>query len=236
MVTTVSPNPIYRSDRASGEGFGVHGDKARDVKLFKGEYIDSVCSDMDDLYLFYIKTGQIKCTFSRGSVEGRVLFMRGEGSAFINENEKAVRRVGSVRYVARHDTVLAAFSKQQVFELVSSDRRLFDELLAIEHRAFVQLGYRASLLDIQSSSERILTWLSDLCEGQRQQPDGSYEIPCNLTLEGMSDFLHVHITTLSRLLASLKQDGILERGKKVLIIKDVQAIERLLGQGDVDLY
>lgn len=236
MVKTVSPNPIYRSDWESGEGFGAHAHEAREIKLFKGERIESTCSGEDDPYLFYIKTGQIKCTFSRDGIEGRVLFMRGERSAFINENEKPLRKVGSVRYVARHDTVLAAFSRQQVFELVSADRSLFDELLAIEHRAFIQMGYRASLLDIQSSSERILTWLSDLCEGQKQRADGAFEVPCNLTLEGMSDFLHVHITTLSRLLASLKQDGILERGKKVLVIKDVHAIDRLLEQGNVDLY
>lgn len=51
-----------------------------------------------------------------------------------------------------------------------------------------------------------------------------------------TDFLNVHITTLSRLLASLKQEGVLERRKGCLVIKDVGAVERHLAGENVVLY
>lgn len=237
MQSTIGPNPVYaKESQEEPSGFGLYSNEGRTFKLFKGESLSFPYSGEEEPLVLYVASGQIACSFRLHGGSHRTLFMRGHGRAFLNENTAEVRKLGSVCYTARRNAVLVGFTRSQVRNLVQRDESLFDELLALEHRAFVQIAYRAALTDIPSASERILQWLRDLGRGHPVQPNGSAVVPCNLTLEALSDYLNIHITTLTRLLASLKTQGLLERTRTHLVVKDFDAIERLLQTEDVMLY
>ncbi len=237
MNSTIGPHPVYAAEsQETPSGFGLYCPEGQTIKLFKGEHLDRPRNEDESPLVLYVQSGQIVCSFFLHEGTNRTLFMRGNGRAFLNENTPAIKSLGTVRYTARRNTTLVGFSRQKVGELVGRDPSLLDELLDLEHRAFVQIGYRAALTDIPSASERILQWLRDLGRGNPVDDDGCATIACNLTLEGMSDYLNIHITTLTRLLASLKAQGLLERTRTHLVVKDLSAIERLLRTEDVMLY
>ncbi|MEG0757084.1 MAG: helix-turn-helix domain-containing protein, partial [Raoultibacter sp.] len=125
-----------------------------------------------------------------------------------------------MKFVATKDTILYAFTLQQLFDLVRDDFELFDELMYVVHISFAQLGHRASIAGVHSSSKRILLWLTKLCEVHEPDEQGVYDIECTITLQALSDILYVHITTCSKLMTALEVQGIVERTKGHLLVKD----------------
>ncbi len=206
--------------------FADYIDQARKRKLFKGEYIDHPCTDKDDRYFYYIEKGQLKCCFENEDGAQIVLYYRNEGNAFQAEYHRfASIGKNRMKFIATKDTIVFAFTMQQLFDIVRDDFELFDELMYVVHMSFAQIGHRIGNTGIHSSSKRILTWLTKLCEVREPDAGGVYRIECNLTLQALSDILLVHITTCSKLMSALETQGVVERTKTHLLVKDY---ERLL--------
>ena len=87
MATTISPNPAYLYGmQATARKLADHASEGKPIKLFKGEHFDSLCLTDEDLYLFLVLEGQIRCSFLfNGSPESQSLFMRGAYHAFLND-------------------------------------------------------------------------------------------------------------------------------------------------------
>ncbi len=217
--------------------FGDYIDQARKRKLFKGEYIDLACADKDDRYFYYIEKGQMKCCFENEDGMQIVLYYRNEGNAFQSE----YRRFASIgqnrmKFIATKDTVVFAFTQRQLFDIVRDDFELFDELLYVVHMSFAQIGHRIGTSGIHSSSKRILTWLTKLCEVREPDERGVYDIECNLTLQALSDILLVHITTCSKLMTALETQGVVERTKNHLLVKDYEKLLAYCNEENPVLY
>lgn len=217
--------------------FGDYIDQARKRKLFKGEYIDLACADKDDRYFYYIEKGQMKCCFENEDGMQIVLYYRNEGNAFQSE----YRRFASIgqnrmKFIATKDTVVFAFTQHQLFDIVRDDFELFDELLYVVHMSFAQIGHRIGTSGIHSSSKRILTWLTKLCEVREPDAEGVYRIECNLTLQALSDILLVHITTCSKLVTALETQGVIERTKTHLLVKDYEKLLAYCNEENPVLY
>lgn len=196
-------------------------DQARKSKLFKGEYIDQPCLDPDDRYFYYIAKGQIKCCFENEDGMQIVVYYRNEGNAFQAEFHRfASIGKNRMKFVATKDTIVFAFTLRQLFDIVRDDYELFEELMYVVHMSFAQIGHRIGNTGIQSSSKRILTWLTKLCEVREPDDQGVYHIECNLTLQALSDILLVHLTTCSKLMTALETQGIVERTKSHILVKD----------------
>lgn len=201
--------------------FADYIDQARKRKLFKGEYIDLTCADKDDRYFYYIEKGQIKCCFESDDGLQIPIYYRNEGNAFQAEYHRfASIGQNRMKFIATKDTVVFAFTLQQLFDIVREDFELFDELMYVTHMSFAQIGHRIGNTGNLSSSKRILTWLTKLCEVREPDADGVYRIECSPTLQNLSDILQIHITTCSKLMTALEMQGIVERTKTQLLVKD----------------
>ena len=212
-------------------------DQARKRKLFKGEYIDLSCTDKDQLYFYYIQEGQVKCCFENEDGAQIVLYYRNAGNAFQAEYHRfASIGQNRMKFVATQNTIAFAFTQQQLFDLVRDDFELFDELLYTVHMSFAQIGHRIGNTGIQSSSKRILTWLTKLCEVRQPDDDSIYRIECNLTLQALSDILLVHITTCSKLMTALETQGVVERTKSQLLVKDYEKLRAYSNEENPVLY
>lgn len=212
-------------------------DQARKRKLFKGEYIDQACTDKDDRYFYYIQKGQVKCCFENDDRQQIVVYYRNEGNAFQAEyHQFASIGQNRMKFIATKDTVVFAFTLQQLFDIVREDFELFNELIYVVHMGFAQIGHRIDNTGIHSSSKRILTWLTKLCEVRDPEADGTYSIECNLTLQALSDILLVHITTCSKLMTALETQGVVERTKTHLRIKDYDKLLTYRNEENPVLY
>lgn len=212
-------------------------DQARKRKLFKGEYIDLICNGKDDRYFYYVQKGQIKCCLENYDGKQVVLRYHNEGNAFQAEyHHFASIGQSHLKYIATKDTVVFAFTMQQLFDIVREDFELFDEFLYVVHMNYSQVGHRIGGASIQSSSKRMLIWLKKLCEVREPDVDGVYRIDCNLTLQALSDILLVHITTCSKLMTALETQGVVERTKTQLLVKDYEKLRAYCNEENPVLY
>lgn len=216
----------YRSILIPTQPFGQlkiadHIELARKEKLFKNEYIRTSANTLDDPYYYYIDQGQIMATFERESGEPMPLFWRNAGNAFSAEycDFASIGRY-KARFLATKNTVLYAFSQRQLYELMRDDSDLFYEFVHVCHMSFAQMGHRIGNTGCQSSTQRIIMWLQKLCATQPPNLDGSYDIPCTMTLRQLSELLFVHITTCTKLVASLESEGLLRRTRTHIHVSD----------------
>ena len=201
-------------------------DQGKKKKLFKGECIKMSSKTIDDPYYYYIEEGQIAATFGNESGDSTPLYWRNAGNAFSAEcSDFASIGRYKARFIATQNTVLFAFSQRQLYEFMQDDPDLFYEFIYVCHMSFAQMGHRISNTGYQSSTKRMIMWLQKLCATQKQNEDGSYDIACNLTLQQLSELLLIHITTCTKLIATLEGDGVLKRTRTTIHVIDPERLE-----------
>lgn len=194
-------------------------------KLFKGEYIRTSAKTIDDLYYYYIDEGQIVATFEQESGEVAPLYWRNAGNAFSAEyNDYASIGRYKARFIAAQNTVLFAFTQRQLYELSQDDPELFYEFINVCHMSFAQMGHRISNTGHQSSTKHMIMWLQKLCATQECDEHGVYDIECKLTLQQLSELLSIHITTCTKIVAALENEGVIERTRTRIRIFDAQRL------------
>lgn len=202
-------------------------DQGKKKKLFKGEYIRTSSTTIDDPYYYYIDEGQIVATFEKESGNGTPLYWRNAGNAFSAESGDfaSIGRY-KARFVATQNTVLFAFSKHQLYQFIQEDPELFYEFIYVCHMSFAQMGHRISNTGYQSSTKRMIMWLQKLCATQKQNEDGSYDIVCNMTLQQLSELLLIHITTCTKLIAALENEGVIKRTRTHIHVTNPSLLEQ----------
>lgn len=201
-------------------------------KLFKGEYIRTSAKTIDDLYYYYIDEGQIVATFEQESGEVAPLYWRNAGNAFSAEyNDYASIGRYKARFIAAQNTVLFAFTQRQLYELSQDDPELFYEFINVCHMSFAQMGHRISNTGNQSSTKRMIMWLQKLCATQECDEHGVYDIECKLTLQQLSELLSIHITTCTKIVAALENEGVIERTRTRIRIFDAQRLAQIRPRG-----
>lgn len=207
-------------------------DQGKKKKLFKGEYIRISSNCTDEPYYYYIEEGQIVAMFEKESGDGTPLFWRNAGNAFPAEHGDfaSIGRY-KARFVATQNTVLFAFSQQQLYQFMVEDPEVFYEYIYVAHMAFAQMGHRISNTGYQSSTKRMIMWLQKLCATQPRREDGVYEIPCTMTLKQLSELLFIHITTCNKLVAALEHEGVIKRTRTHIYVYDIDRL-KLYGLDD----
>lgn len=201
-------------------------DQGHKKKLFKGESVRIGARTADDPYYYYIDEGQITLYFGNESGEGMPVLWRHEGNAFPAEcfDFASIGRY-QAQFTAIRNTVLFSFSQRQLYEFMQSDPDIFYEYVYVCHMSFAQMAHRLSNTGSQSAVKRMAMWLQKLCAAHEPRPDGTYDIPCGLTLQQLSDLLLIHITTCTKIVAMLETDGVIERSRTSIRVLDVRRLE-----------
>ena len=201
-------------------------DRGHKKKLFKGESIHIGARTVDDPYYYYIDEGQIVSMFENESGEGTPVFWRNEGNAFSAEcfDFASIGRYRA-KFVATRNTVLFSFSQRQLYDFMHDDPELFYEFVYVCHMSFAQMAHRLSNTGSQSAAKRLAMWLQKLCTTTEELPDGTYDIPCTLTLQQLSEVLLIHITTCTKLIAQFEADGVIRRSRTHIKVLDYTRLE-----------
>lgn len=211
--------------------------QGRTIKLFREEELDVVCTDDNDLYLYYVKSGAIEVGLARQNERLTVLFVRGEGDAVVAGLPDCATFGGSrLIFRAARNTVLVGFTQAQVRAFMRDDDEFFDDMMYATHMAMAQMAHRIDNISHQSSSRRMLLWLEKLCEANTPDVNGVYRIPCNLTVDEMAGVLEVHYTTCNKLLKALKDRSILHKTRTHLEVHDRAGLQELLLEENPVLY
>lgn len=195
------------------------------LKFFKGESVAKSCRDDDDLYLYYVVSGGVRFCYQRGDESQVELYYREKGNIFQTEYKQFASICNdNLKVIAKENTIVSAFTKQQLYELVQQDRDLFEELLLVTHLTFGTLGHRIINTAYLSSGERILTWLTKLCTVNELDKQGYYKLPCELTQQQIADLLFIHVTTCNKLFTFLERSQLVKKTKKYIFVYDYQKL------------
>jgi len=179
--------------------------------------------------LYYIISGSIRVRYQRSDDTSIELFYRDKGNILQAE----YIQFGSIcndklKMLAKQNTVVSAFSKKQLFELLQNDKELFDEFLYTIHLTYATLGHRIINTALLSSSEKILNWLGKLCSVNEPDKQGYYKLPCELTQQQIADLLFIHVTTCNKLFSFLERDNLVKKTKKHILVYDWQTLQEFL--------
>ncbi|MEG2948873.1 MAG: Crp/Fnr family transcriptional regulator [Raoultibacter sp.] len=195
-------------------------------KLFKGESIHTSANTLYDPYYFYIEQGQIKACIEREDGESVPMLWRNAGNAFLAEySDFASIGRYKTKFLATTDTVLFGFSQHQLYEFVREDPELFYEYISVCHITFAQMGHRIGNSGVQSSMQRFIMWLEKLCFVNQPDARGVHIIKCTMTLQQLSDLLSVHVTTCTKVLSALENEGIIKRTRTHIYVYDLEKLK-----------
>lgn len=196
-------------------------------KLFKGEALNRKVITPDDPYYFYIEQGQI-CLYNRRETgEGTAIFWRNQGDAFSTEYG-GFASIGKypAQFIATKNTVLYGFSQRQLLAFAEADPEYFFEFVRVCHMTFAQIGHRVANVAHQAPDIRYAMWLQKLCTATNPNPDGSYSIPCNMTIRQLAELFMMHETTCTRLIAEFELHDLAYRRKRELYVPSVARLQQ----------
>ena len=140
-------------------------------------------------------------------------------------NDYAALGPYEARIIADENSVLFIFTQRDLFELTQKDPDIFYEFVNASHMSIAQMGHRLSLITNQRTITRVTMWLLKLCALTEPKKDGSCVIPCDMTLSQLADYLSIHITTCTKLLATLEDEGIIRRTRSNITVLGPKRLE-----------
>ncbi|AFM01874.1 Crp/Fnr family transcriptional regulator [Desulfitobacterium sp. PCE1] len=198
-------------------------------KLFQGEFINSICNNEEDPYLYYILSGKINICFLRTDGSSLVIATREAGNVFQSEYRGFASIAGDrLRFIAVENSVIISFTKKQLFDLMEQDRQIMDDLLYVVHMFYATLCHRLMNTACLSSSQRFLTWLDKLCRINTPDRNGHHIIECDLTQQQIADLLFIHLTTCNRLITGLEKEKIIKKTKTHIYVYNSKKINEYL--------
>ena len=198
-------------------------------KYFEGENVAKCCKNDEDLYLYYIISGKIRVYYERNDLTQLELYHREQGNIFQAEYLNfASICTDRLRIVAEENTIVSAFTKKQLYELIQADKDLYEEFLFCVHLTYATLAHRIINTAGLSSAEKILTWLNKMCCISEPDANGHYKLRCDLTQQEIADLLFVHVTTCNRLLNLLEKEMLIKKTKNYIYVYDWPRLQEYL--------
>lgn len=192
----------------------------------KGDIVFEVGQISDRLYI--VNSGRIKIfTYNKEGKE-QILYILNEGD-FIGELSLLKKTSFEFNAAALEDSSVCTVSKQHFDAIIKGNPDITLKILEALHDRLVKLENLVQNLNTKDIEARIASMLlSFLRESGKAAVSGAVlELPLNR--EEMGNFIGTTRETVSRKLAVLQDDGILEfEGNKKVIIKDIEALEQLI--------
>ena len=207
---------------------GQYKEFGRKKKLFKGESLVMNARTIDDLYFVYVDEGRVSMVLEQETNLKATLTTRTAGNAFMSQyNGYAQLGPYDAHMIAEENSVVFIFTQRDLLELIQKDPDLFYEYVNVAHMNIAQFAHRLSIITNQRASTRLTMWLSKLCALVEPEKDGSCIIPCNMTLNQLADYLSIHITTCTKLIATLEDEGIIHRTRSNITVLDPKRLETI---------
>lgn len=199
----------------------------RKKKLFKGESLSINAKTVDDMYFFYVDAGKVSMVFQQESGESMQVIVRcaGNGGPGQYNNLASIGRY-EARLVAEENSVLFVFSQRDMYDLAMQDEELFFEFINVYHMSIAQASHRLSIISNQSSMQRMVMWLQKLSSLKEPNEHGIIDIDCRMTLNQLAQYLSIHLTTCTKLVATLEAEGLIKRTRTHIHILDVPRLEQ----------
>ena len=191
-------------------------------KYFAGE---ALTPPQSEHHLCYIAKGSFKFTTAQldGEVYDLAYLREGSIIQFIAHTYENPYLYHS-EVIAVENSVIVSFSGNQFYQLIQTDKELFQDLINSMSTYNSMLRERLFLTCNVSSSQRLLNWLEKLCLSQQPNKDGHYVIKCDMTQQQIANLLFIHITTCNKVFAKLNKEQIAAHSRKKITVYDLDKL------------
>lgn len=192
----------------------------------KGDLIFKTGEISDRLYI--VNWGRVKVfNYTRDGKE-QILYILNEGD-FIGELSLLKKTNFEFNAAALEDVSLCTVSKQHFDSLIKKNPDITLRILEALHDRLIKLETLVQNLNTKDIEVRIATMLMGFLKESGKEAKNGVVLELPLNREEMGSYVGTTRETISRKLALMQDEGILEfQGNKKVIIKDLSALEELI--------
>ncbi|MEG2143965.1 MAG: hypothetical protein RRY40_01410 [Oscillospiraceae bacterium] len=191
-------------------------DMGEEIRLFQNEYLDSKI--INEKFVIFVKYGKMAYIISRpDKTTFRFLTMNQNITFFSNAITPYTKYSQSWDIVALENTILIAFDKSQLQQMIKASPEFAEEFLMYATVYPTIMQKRTLLTANLTSSQRVLTWLFGLCQVE-DEAKTEYAMPCELNQQEIADILILHISTCNKIFCWLDENGVVKKTKSHLYI------------------
>jgi CRP-like cAMP-binding protein len=204
----------------SQDEFQVLFQSARLLSAAKGDYIFQQGDHAHNF--FFVSTGRIKLFRTLPDGNEKVIELISEESSFAEALMFMEQEKYPVSACALESSELIIFNSADYLRLLDLNPRLTRSLLSDFCIRLHRRLDHIEMLSLKNSTHRVARYLLSLCLPYPQEQP-SFELPIAKRL--IAGFLAIQPETLSRIIASLKEQGLIEMEGKVVTILDRKGLE-----------
>ncbi|MDF2531175.1 MAG: transcriptional regulator, Crp/Fnr family [Clostridia bacterium] len=192
----------------------------------KGDLVFKTGEISDRLYI--VNSGRMKIfNYTREGKE-QILYLLNEGD-FIGELSLLKKTNFEFNAAALEDTSLCTVSKRHFDLIIKQNPDITLRILEALHDRLIKLELLVQNLNTKDIDARIATMLIGFLKESGKEAKNGVLMELPLNREEMGSFIGTTRETISRKLAGMQDEGILEfEGNKKVIIKDISALEQLI--------
>ena len=196
---------------------------AREIRLDKGRILFQKGTVLDGFYV--VVYGQIKLAFSSLQGNEKVVSIVGPGQSF-GEAVVFMERPSPVLSQALEDSLLLQIAKQGLFAAIDRDSAFARRMLAGLSIRLHGLIEDVENYSLRSSTQRLIGFLLQLAE---VPVSGSIELELPASKQVIASRLNLTPETLSRVLHSLSESGLIAVKGRQIIVLDVARLRQFDG-------
>lgn len=187
----------------------------REIKVFEGESVN--LPGHRDSFVLFLRTGSLAASVSQpDNLSFRYMVYPTGSAVFYPVLLPTGPLSRSWSLTAQTNTVLSVFSYIQIQSLLKQDNTLLEQYMDFMLKQQLLLQMRTLMTASLTSSQRILTWLYELCQCISDAPSDEVLIPCSLSQQDIADILILHTSTCNKSFSTLRQKKIAFKEKKLI--------------------
>jgi CRP-like cAMP-binding protein len=133
--------------------------------------------------------------------------------------------------VAGEDSRVCFFSKEQLLTVFKQDEEIIIDVLRHYDSKVYYFMNLSNEINLYSPSVRLLRLFYELNQSKGEYYNGVWEVEIELTNKKISEITGLHHVTVSKILGSLKKEGILKKRKNKIVIYDLEKLKDRLEEG-----
>lgn len=173
----------------------------------------------------YIVSGKIKAVLEREDGKELLFYMAEQhhiiGNLFVVKSNP-------MRCYATEETVVCLFSKEQLIEVFQDNIEIVFEIFKNYMSKVNYFKTKLYITGFSSSTVKVYRLIQLLCRQEIPDANGRYTINLTVSQKVLAEMLDIHQVTVSKVLNYLKEEGIISKKGKKIIVHDMERLVRLI--------
>jgi CRP-like cAMP-binding protein len=189
----------------------------------KGSIIVSQSEENNNI--FYLISGLIEYTYNDKTGAESLMEVLGEGS-MLNLQPVFGKNSSIATFAALTESSISSLSKDEMWEYMSKDKCLVEELL--EEMAIIVGGLNRQLcMSTENTNHRTKQVICMLAENQLRSNPSAKKIQIKLSQDDLARITRTSRVTIAKILSDLRQQGMIETDYGEILITDIDALKLL---------